>query len=68
METLQLKVTKISPPIPLKGVEYQVRKKENDQGDIVAEGESIQDAIEKFIDSYESRHDINRRNIKYSWS
>lgn len=68
METLQLKVTKISPPIPLPGIEYQVRKVKNDSGDIIAEGGSIEDALENYLDSYESRYDVDRREIKYSWS
>jgi hypothetical protein len=68
METIQLKVTKISPPIPLPGIGYQVTKKQYDLGEIIAEGESIEDALENYLDSFESRYDIDRREIKYSWS
>lgn len=68
MEILQLKVTKKSPPIPLKGIEYEVRKVKNDEGDITAVGGSIEDALENYLDSFESRYDVERRHIKYSWS
>lgn len=65
---LQLTVTKICPPIPVRSFDWQVAEKEWDLGHVLGHGETIADALENFLDLYESKHDIDRRDIKYTWS
>jgi hypothetical protein len=64
---IQLKVQYICPPIPYRDFDYQVTNAKYDQGDVVGHGETIPKAIENWIDLYESKHDIDRKQIKYSW-
>jgi predicted RNA-binding protein YlqC (UPF0109 family) len=65
---LQLKVNYECPPIPNRGADYQVSEKEWDLGKVIGNGRDIPSALEDFINQYESKHDIDRRNIKYKWS
>jgi hypothetical protein len=65
---LQLTVSRINPPIPVRCFDWQVAEKEWDLGHVIGHGATIEQALEDFIDLYESKHDIDRRDIKYKWS
>ena len=66
-ETLELKVDRISPPVPV-GTLYQITKKDYDMGDLIAYGKSPEDALDNYLDSYESCYKVSRSDINYKWS